>query len=254
MTYDDFNLQNLIDKLKLEDFDFRFDNKNGYGIGYNKKDDIYCVVNTDGIFKRSTKEFFFLKKNENGSFDSINYNGYCHVYYDYGFRKKSKIVNDENETYVTISHFNSSGDELSRKYINIDAFKNIFIDVEGFRDSSLFNDYKYYLFKDGRPNKLRFEKGKLKSEIYVDRKGRYNRDDGPAVIIYGENGELRAEFWCRDDNYHREDGPAKIFYDSKGNIADKFYYYEGQKITDEFQLSLIQVKENLNKDWKTMEG
>lgn len=26
MTYDDFNLQNLIDKLKLEDFDFEFDN------------------------------------------------------------------------------------------------------------------------------------------------------------------------------------------------------------------------------------
>ena len=44
MTYDDFNLQNLIDKLKLEDFDFEFDNKNNYGVGYNKKDNIYCVV------------------------------------------------------------------------------------------------------------------------------------------------------------------------------------------------------------------
>lgn len=254
MTYYNSDFQNLIDKLKLEDFDFKFDNKNNYGIGYNEKDDIYCVVNANGIFERSIKEFFFLKKNENGSFDSVNYDGYCHVYYDYGFRKKSKIVKEENETYVTISHFNASGDELSRKYINVDAFKNIFIDTEGLRDSSLFNDYRYHLFEDGKPNKLRFEKGKLKSEIYVDRKGRYNRDNGPAVIIYGKNGELRAEFWCKDDNYHKEDGPAKIFYDSKGNVADKFYYYQGQKITDEFRLSIIQAKENLNKDWKTVEG
>lgn len=254
MTYYNSNFQNLIDKLKLEDFEFKFDSKNNFGIGYNEKDNVYCIVNADGIFERSIKEFFFLKKNENGSFDSVNYDGYCHVYYDYGFRKKSKIVEEKNEIYVTISHFNASGDELSRKYINIDAFKNIFIDVEGFRDSSLFNDYRYHLFKDGKPNKLRFEKGKLKSEIYVDQKGRYNRDDGPAVIIYGKNGELRAEFWCKDDNYHKEDGPAKIFYDSKGNVADKFYYYRGQKITDEFQLSLIQVKESLNINLKTMRG
>lgn len=145
MAYNDSNFQNLIDKLRLEDFNFKFDNKNNYGIGYNEKDDVYCVVNTDGIFERSLKEFFFLKKNENGSFDSINYNGYCHVYYDYSFRKKSKIVEEENETYVTISHFNASGDELSRKYIDINAFKNIFINAEGFRDSSLFNDYSTYL-------------------------------------------------------------------------------------------------------------
>ena len=249
--------KNLLNKFGLEDFDFKFDDKNNCGIGYNKKDDVYCVFNTDGNtdkFWFYVKELYFFKKNENGSFDSVNYNGHCYFYYDRSYSEKSKIIKEENETYVITSSFNVLNDELTRKYLDINIFKNIYLDVEELKNLNLFNDCKYHIFKNDRPNKLRFEKGKLKSKIYINCKGHCDKRDGPAVIIYGRNGELKAEFWCKEDHYHREDGPAQIFYDCEGTITEKLYYYKGKKITDEFELSLIQVKENLNIDCETTEG
>ena len=100
MHYGSSNFQNLINKFGLEDFDLKFNNN--YGIGYNDKDNIYCIINADDVaFEKSyIKEFFFLKKNENGSFNLVNYNGYCHLYYNHSFGKKSKVIEEENEKYV----------------------------------------------------------------------------------------------------------------------------------------------------------
>lgn len=226
MPRDNSNFQNLINKFGLENFDLKFNNMKNYGIGYNDKDDIYCVINADGVaFERSyIKEFFFLKKNENGMFDLVNHNGYCHLYYDHSFGKKSKVVEEENEKYVINSSFDVFDDELSRKYLDINTFKNIHLDFENLRNLSLFSSYKYHLFKDGRPNKLRFEEGKLKSKIYVDQQGYCNREDGPAVIVFGKNGEIKAEFWYKDDNYYREDGPAVIEYNLEGNPRLKYFF------------------------------
>lgn len=226
MPRDNSNFQNLINKFGLEDFNLKFNNMKNYEIGYNDKDDIYCVINADGVaFERSyIKEFFFLKKNENGMFDLANHNGYCHLYYDHSFGKKSKVIEEENEKYVINSSFDVFDDELSRKYLDIKTFENIYLDFENLRNLSLFSSYKYHLFKDGRPNKLRFEEGKLKSKIYVDQQGYCNREDGPAVIVFGKNGEIKAEFWYKDDNYYREDGPAVIEYNLEGNPRLKYFF------------------------------
>lgn len=226
MPRDNSNFQNLINKFGLENFDLKFNNMKNYGIGYNDKDDVYCVINADGVaFERSyIKEFFFLKKNENGMFDLVNHNGYCHLYYDHSFGKKSKVIEEENEKYVINSSFDVFDDELSRKYLDIKTFENIHLDFENLRNLSLFSSYKYHLFKDGRPNKLRFEEGKLKSKIYVDQQGYCNREDGPAVIVFGKNGEIKAEFWYKDDNYYREDGPAVIEYNLEGNPRLKYFF------------------------------
>lgn len=223
------NFQNLINKFGLENFEFKFNNNNHYGIGYNDKDDIYCIINADGVaFEKSyIKEFYFLKKNENGSFNLVNYNGYCHLYYDHSFGKKSKVVEEENERYVINSSFDVFDDELSRKYLDIKAFENIHLDFTNFtnlRNLSFFNNYRYHLFKDGRPNKLRFEEGKLKSKIYVNKQGYCDREDGPAVIVFDKNGELKAEFWYKDDVYYREDGPAVIEYNLEGNPRLKYFF------------------------------
>lgn len=226
MPYGNSNFQNLINKFGLEDFNLKFNNNNHYGVGYNDKDDVYCVINADDVaFEKSyIKEFYFLKKNENGGFDLTNYNGYCHLYYDHSFGKKSKVIKEENEKYVINSSFDVFDEELSRKYLDINTFKNIHLDFENLRNLNLFSSYKYHLFKDGRPNKLRFEEGKLKSKIYVDKQGYCNREDGPAVIVYGKNGELKAEFWYKDDNYYREDGPAVIEYNLEGNPRLKYFF------------------------------
>lgn len=226
MPYGNSNFQNLINKFGLENFDLKFNNMKNYGIGYNDKDDVYCVINADGVaFERSyIKEFFFLKKNENGMFDLVNHNGYCHLYYDHSFGKKSKVIEEENEKYVINSSFDVFDDELSRKYLDIKTFENIHLDFENLRNLSLFSNYKYHLFKDGRPNKLRFEEGKLKSKIYVDQQGYCDRKDGPAVIVFGKNGEIKAEFWYKDDNYYREDGPAVIEYNLEGNPRLKYFF------------------------------
>lgn len=226
MPRDNSNFQNLINKFGLENFDLKFNNMKNYGIGYNDKDDVYCVINADGVaFERSyIKEFFFLKKNENGMFDLVNHNGYCHLYYDHSFGKKSKVIEEENEKYVINSSFDVFDDELSRKYLDIKTFENIHLDFENLRNLSLFSNYKYHLFKDGRPNKLRFEEGKLKSKIYVDQQGYCDRKDGPAVIVFGKNGEIKAEFWYKDDNYYREDGPAVIEYNLEGNPRLKYFF------------------------------
>lgn len=224
----DSNFQNLINNFGLENFDFKVDNEKHYGIGYSEKDDIYCIINTDdNICRAYIKEFYFLKKNENGSFNLVNYNDYCHLYYDHSFGKKSKVVEEENERYVINSSFDVFDDELSRKYLDIKAFENIHLDFANFtnlRNLSFFNNYKYHLFKDGRPNKLRFEEGKLKSKIYVNKQGYCNREDGPAVIVFDKNGELKAEFWYKDDVYYREDGPAVIEYNLEGNPRLKYFF------------------------------
>ena len=267
MTWGNSNFKNLINKFGLEKFDFKFNNSNNYRIGYSKKDDIYCIVNIDDTVGGSfMKEFYFFKKNENGSFDSINYNDHCYFYYDRTYSKKSKIVKEENEVYAITSSFDAFGYELSRDYLDVEIFKNIYLDVEGLRKLNLlnnikynllveglrklnlFDNYKYHVFKDDRANKLMFEKGKLKSKIYLNQEGYYNRNGGPAVTTYYRNEKVKAQYWCKDDNYHREDGPAKIFYDYEGRVTGKLYYCNGKKVMDEFKLALIQGQENLDVD------
>lgn len=221
----DSNFKNLIHDFGLENFDFKVDNEKHYGIGYNEKDDIYCIINTDdNICRAYMKEFYFLKKNENGSFDAVNHKEYCYFYYNHSICKKTKIVKEENETYAITSSFDVFGDEMNRKYIDVSVFENIYLDIEGLRKLSLFNDCKYHLFKDGRPNKLRFEKGKLKSKIYVNQEGYCDREGGPAVIVFGQNGELKAEFWYKGDAYYREDGPAVTEYNLEGNPRLKYFF------------------------------
>lgn len=225
MIYTRSTFQNILIEHGLEDFNFKFNDNKSYKAAYGEKDGIYCIVNINDNFERySVNEFYFFKKNENGNFDSVNYNGYCYFSCANKFYKKLKVVKEEKEEYVVNSNFDVFDNELSRSYLDITVFKDIYLDFEKLRNLNLFYNTKYHVFKDDRPNKLKFEKGKIKSKSYINQAGYCDRKNGPAVIVYDENGELKEEFWYKNNLYYREDGPAVVEYYSNGKPKLKYFF------------------------------
>ena len=91
MIYNRSTFQNMLIEHGLGDFNFKFDDNESYKAAYGEKDGIYCIININDNFERySVNEFYFFKKNKNGNFDSVNYNGYCYFSYANKFYKKLK--------------------------------------------------------------------------------------------------------------------------------------------------------------------
>lgn len=79
---------------------------------------------------------------------------------------------------------------------------------------------------NGPAEVLYYEDGTKQTERYYN-EGMLHREDGPAVIEYGENGESRDEYWFYDGFQHREDGPARILYDNKikGVFKEEWWFH-----------------------------
>lgn len=230
MTYNRPTFQNMLIEHGLGDFNFKFDDNESYKAAYGEKDGIYCIININDNFERySVNEFYFFKKNENGNFDSVNYNGYCYFSYANKFYKKLKVVKEGKEEYIINSDFDVFNNELNRNYLDITVFKNIYLDFERLTKLNLFYNAKHHVFKDDRPNKLKFEKGKIKSKSYINQAGYCDRKNGPAIIIYDEDGKLKKEFWYKNNIYYKEDGPAIIEYHSNGKPKLKQFFHSKGK-------------------------
>jgi len=78
-----------------------------------------------------------------------------------------------------------------------------------------------------------FNTGEIYTEKYLI-KGICYRE-----IYFYKNGQIRYECYCINGVLHREDGPALIYYDN-GKIVSKYYYINGEEITDEFQIMVIE--------------
>jgi len=101
----------------------------------------------------------------------------------------------------------------------------------------------YYLngqsYKDGGPTIYRiYNKDNMIDEEDYRLDGKLHREDGPAQTFYFKNGQIIHEFYYLNGKHHREDGPAEIRY-INGKIERKYYYLNDEKITDEFQILVI---------------
>jgi hypothetical protein len=72
--------------------------------------------------------------------------------------------------------------------------------------------------------------GRITSVAYYQN-GKPHREDGPAIIFYGEDGSIIEEYWHVAGRLHRTDGPAT--FRLSGNAAVFSYYLEGKKYTKE---------------------
>lgn len=61
----------------------------------------------------------------------------------------------------------------------------------------------------------------------------YHNTNGPAIILYYENGNIGREAWCQNGKYHRHDGPAIIFYDINGTIQKEEWWINDVQIKNE---------------------
>ena len=63
-----------------------------------------------------------------------------------------------------------------------------------------------------RIDKEYYDNGIIESEEYRNDDNEKHRIDGPAVIIYNKNGDIKMELYYVNDIFHRENGPAYINY------------------------------------------
>ena len=48
---------------------------------------------------------------------------------------------------------------------------------------------------------------------------------------YYENGQVKYQYWYKDDKYHRVDGPAYIEYYEDGQVSCQRWYKDGKQLT-----------------------
>ena len=69
-------------------------------------------------------------------------------------------------------------------------------------------------------------KGREQYFVYGD----FHREDGPAATIWFEDGKLSAEKYFVNGLFHRLDGPAEIYYFENGDVEDEIYYLNGKEV------------------------
>ena len=81
-----------------------------------------------------------------------------------------------------------------------------------------------------------------------------HRDDGPALIYFYADGNIREEYWYNHNKKHRDNGPAYIFYCVKGNIETAAWYKDNKLHRDDGPARLIyhyppQYQDAFVKEW-----
>ena len=65
--------------------------------------------------------------------------------------------------------------------------------------------------------------GNIKHEIHYDLNGMFHREDGPAIISYYYNGNIKRETYYINGKKYRKDGPTNINYHGNGSICMEQY-------------------------------
>lgn len=76
--------------------------------------------------------------------------------------------------------------------------------------------------------------------------GNLHREDGPAVVKYFRNGNLKFKAWSQNDLRHRLDGPAFFCYSRTGNVYSETWWIKGEEIEspyDKYPLTKEQIIE-----------
>ena len=74
-----------------------------------------------------------------------------------------------------------------------------------------------------------WDNGNIRREDWTLPNGKYHREDGPAMILYYENGNKEREQWSNNDKCHREYKPAQTWYNKDGSIALVRYWINGKE-------------------------
>ena len=93
---------------------------------------------------------------------------------------------------------------------------------------------KYYLGhnlhrRDGPAEIIYFNNGITYLEKYIIN-GKLHREGSPAAIFYYDNGNIETELYYNNNKHHRIDGPSVIFYYENGIIKKEIYFFDGIKI------------------------
>ena len=75
--------------------------------------------------------------------------------------------------------------------------------------------------------KLKFVHKSLLHDEYYDENGNLNREDGPAVILYNNKGNVDTEMWYRHNLLYRKGEPALIYYSEDTGEPYWKVWYEG---------------------------
>jgi len=71
----------------------------------------------------------------------------------------------------------------------------------------------------------------------------WHRGDGPAIIEYHENGNIRYEEYWVNGRRHRFDGPAIIVYNANGDIIYESYFINDIEYSKEnYHKELLNLK------------
>ena len=122
---------------------------------------------------------------------------------------------------------------------NILNFKNSVTDIDGKLIPAKFIyyhghlEYEYFivnnlLHNDNGPAIISyFENGQIRSKSYhINGK----ICDGLSQIYYYENGQIKTKVYMLNENFHNNDGPAIINYYENGELQSEYYFINGKKI------------------------
>jgi hypothetical protein len=74
---------------------------------------------------------------------------------------------------------------------------------------------------------IKYSDGSFRRE-WRDEKGRYHRENGPAIICYYSDGSIKTEAFYINGESHRESGPVTIHYKPDGSIYLEAFYLNGK--------------------------
>ena len=94
---------------------------------------------------------------------------------------------------------------------------------------------------DGPACIVYYENGNKWYEYYYLNGKRHN-ENGPAQIFYYPNGNKKYEYYHLNNTFHNEYGPATIHYDENGNTKYEHYYLNNVKLSKE------EWSQKINKD------
>ena len=81
------------------------------------------------------------------------------------------------------------------------------------------------------PKIVYYPNGNKKEECYWDL-NELHREDGPAVMLWYDDGKIQSIQYLQNDMWHRTDGPANICFEENGNIYREGYYLNGEEYSD----------------------
>ena len=106
------------------------------------------------------------------------------------------------------------------------------VDVENNREVWYKENTKEYHRENGPAYILYYENGAKQFENY-HLNNKLHNENGPASIHYDMDGNLTYQQWSTKRKFHNENGPARIWYNKDGSIKDRQWWIDDKQLTEE---------------------